>query len=226
MPTDSGSDNGQVSADAGSAAAITVVIADNHVLVREGLGLIINAQPDIDVIGEAGNIAELTELLASEHPNVLLLDLNLGDESGLVVLPGLRESHPDTAVVILTMQKDPAYARRALEAGAAGYVLKEAAAQDLVRAIRAAAEGGTYLEPGLGAALLARGADETDPLTKRERQILGLLAGGHTNAEVAEQLYLSVRTVESHRARIQEKLGISGRAQLIRWARDHGLVDP
>ena len=210
----------------GSEAPITVAIADDHAVVREGLRMIINAQPDIEVVGEASDAAGARELLTTRAPDVLLLDINLGNESGLTALPDLRATRPETSIVILTMQNDPLYARRALDAGAAGYVVKESAAQELVRAIRTVAGGGTYLEPSLGAALV-RGVIEgnEEALSEREQQVLALIGLGHTNAEIAQQLFISVRTVESHRARIQEKLGISGRAQLIRYAVDHGLVD-
>jgi two-component system response regulator NreC len=204
---------------------ITVAIADDHAVVREGLRMIISAQPDIEVVAEAGDVAGTQAMLAEHAPDVLLLDINLRSESGLRALGALQAAGPATAIVILTMQKDPLYAREALDAGAAGYVLKESAANELVRAIRTAAAGGAYLEPELGAALASRKLEAPDePLTERERQVLSLIALGHTNAEIAKQLFLSVRTVESHRARILEKLGVSGRAQLIRYALDNGLI--
>jgi len=207
-------------------APVTVVLADDHAIVRDGLRMIIDAQPDIRVIAEAADLAGVRALLEETQPDVLLLDINLGRDSGLLAVRDLRASHPETAIVILTMQKDPPYARRALEDGASGYVLKESAASELVRAIRAAAAGGTYLEPALGAALLRQAEeDERDPLSERERQVLRLIARGHTNAEISQQLFLSVRTVESHRARIQDKLGISGRASLIQYALEHGLLE-
>jgi two-component system response regulator NreC len=205
-------------------AHVTVAIADDHAVVRDGLRMIIEAQPDIDVVGETGDLAGARALLAEQRPDVLLLDINLGSESGLLAVGELRAAHPRTAIVILTMHKDPPSARRALEDGAAGYVLKDSAASELVRAIRATAGGGTYLEPALGAALL-RHAEEEDPLTEREHQVLRLIALGHTNAEISQQLFLSVRTVESHRARIQDKLGVSGRAKLIQYALEHGLLE-
>lgn len=204
-----------------------MVVADDHGVVRDGLRLIIEAQPDISVVGEASSVRTTAAAVAEQRPDVLLLDLNLGAESGLRALPALRAASPETAVVILTMQKDPAYARQALERGAVGYVLKDAAAHELVRAIRTAAAGGTYLEPELGAALVRPAATKPsdDALSRREREILALIGLGHTSAEIAQKLSISVRTVESHRARINEKLGVSGRAELIRRAREHGLVD-
>jgi two-component system response regulator NreC len=205
---------------------ITVVIADDHAIVRDGLRLILGAERDIEVVGEAKNIAGAIQLLQAEQPHVLLLDINLGDDSGLQALPQLRELRPETAILVLTMQKEPLHARHALDAGAAGYVLKDSAGQDLVRAIRTVAAGGTYLEPELGAELLRRKVrQEAEPLTPREREVIALLALGHTNAEIAENLVLSVRTVESHRARIHEKLGLTSRSEVVRYAIENGLVD-
>ena len=161
-------------------------------------------------------------------PAVLVLDLNMpGELSSLDAIPRVQEVSPGTRVVILTMQEDPEFARRALRAGAAAYVLKEAADDELVDAVRRVAEGGTYLNPRLGAALAAAPPEPTGPpddLTEREVEVLRLIALGHTNAEIAQGLYLSVRTVESHRAHIQQKLGRSTRAELVRYAIDRGLV--
>ena len=150
-----------------------------------------------------------------------------GELSSLDAIPRVQEVSPGTRVVILTMQEDPEFARRALRAGAAAYVLKEAADDELVDAVRRVAEGGTYLNPRLGAALAAAPPEPTGPpddLTEREVEVLRLIALGHTNAEIAQGLYLSVRTVESHRAHIQQKLGRSTRAELVRYALDHGLL--
>jgi two-component system, NarL family, response regulator NreC len=204
---------------------IRVMLTDDHAIVREGLRLIIDGQPGMQVVAEASDVAGAAAHLREHEPDVLLLDINLGGESGLDAIPALREQSPRTAIVILTMQKDPAYARQALEAGAAGYVVKESAAQELVRAIGAAASGQTYLQPELGGLLLQSNAESPESLTERELQVLRLIGLGHTNAEISERLYLSVRTIESHRARIQEKLGVSGRAELIRYALDNGLIE-
>ena len=204
---------------------ITVAIADDHAIVREGLRLVLRAEADIEVVGETGDVAGALELLKAEEPAVLLLDINLGTESGLDALPQLRAARPETAILILTMQKGALHAEHALGEGAAGYVLKEAAGQELVRAIRTVAAGGTYLEPEIGAQLLRRRFEEQpEPLTRREREVVALLALGNTNAEVAKELFLSVRTVESHRARIQDKLGVSSRSELVRYAVENGLI--
>jgi two-component system response regulator NreC len=202
----------------------TVVITDDHAIVRDGLRLIA-AAAGIDVVGEATDVPGARQQLLERRPDVLVLDLNLGGDSALSALADLRAASPATAVVILTMQKEPAYARRALEGGAAGYVLKESAGAELVRAIRMAAAGETYLQPEIGAQLLLEKQAGSEPLTDREREILALIGLGHTNAEISKQLYLSVRTVESHRARIQDKLGVSGRAELIRYALEEGLIE-
>jgi two-component system, NarL family, response regulator NreC len=205
---------------------ITVVITDDHAVVREGLRLIIDGQDRMSVLGEAKDLEGARESLREHTPDVLVLDVNLEGESGLDAIPELRREWPDTAIVVLTMQDEPSYARQALEGGASGYVIKEAAGEELVRAIRAAAEGKTYLHPEVGARLLqARLHGDSDALSERELQILRLIALGHTNAEIAGELFLSVRTIESHRARIHEKLGVTGRAELTRYAREKGLIE-
>lgn len=204
---------------------IDVLIADDHALVREGLRLILSGHDDIVVVAEASDAPETLDALARHTPDVLLLDLNLGAQSGLALLPRIREEHESTAVVILTMQNEPRTAQHALEAGAAGYVLKESVGDEVARAIRAVAAGGTYLQPELGAALVRQRREaDYEPLTRREREVLALIGVGYTNAQVADELQISVRTAESHRARIQFKLGIAGRAELIRYAREHGLA--
>ena len=208
------------------AAPITVVLVDDHAVVRDGLRAIIGAQDGVEVVGEGSDVAEAVAQLERLRPDVLVLDINLGGESSLPALPDLRAASETTAVVILTMEKNPRYARHALEAGATGYVLKDSATSELVRAIRMAAAGTTYLQPELGAALIRQRTEgRADELTPREREVLRLIAMGHTNAEISQQLFLSVRTVEAHRARIHEKLGVSGRAELTRYARDHGLIE-
>jgi two-component system response regulator NreC len=164
----------------------------------------------------------------AHRPSVLVLDLNMPGGSSLDAIPEIREQAPMTAIVVLTMQNDPAFARRALQSGAAGFVLKEAADDELLEAIRLAAEGGTYLNPSLGARLAAappEPAGPPDDLSERELEVLKLIALGHTNGEIAAQLYLSVRTVESHRAHIQQKTRRSSRSELVRYALEHGLVD-
>jgi two-component system response regulator NreC len=205
-----------------------VVIADDHAVVRSGLRMLLEAEPDLEVAAEAGDLDTAIRYVRGHHPNVLVLDLNMPGDPSLPAIPKLRDEFPETNIVVLTMQNDPAYAREAMRAGALGYVLKEAADSELIQAVRAAAEGLNYLNPQLGARVAAEPPPSTGPpddLTAREVDVLRLIALGHTNSEIVEQLYLSVRTVESHRAHIQQKLGRSKRADLVRYALDHGLVE-
>jgi two-component system, NarL family, response regulator NreC len=204
----------------------TIVLADDHTVMRNALRLLLDAEEDFEVVAEAGDVETAIRYVRGHKPAVLLLDLNMPGRSSLEAIPDLQEASPQTEIVILTMQNEPAYARRALQAGVRGYVLKEAADTELVQAVRSAAAGDTYLQPALGARLAA-GADahNADELSERERDVLRLIALGHTNAEVAEQLYISIRTVESHRAHIQQKLRLSSRAELVRYALERGLVE-
>ena len=205
----------------------TIVIADDHSVVRSGLRMLLDAEPDLEVLAEAGDVDSARRYVRGHKPAVLILDLNMPGEPSLPAIPDLREEFPDTQIVVLTMQDDPAFAREAMRAGALGYVLKEAADAELVEAVKAAAAGGTYLHPRLGARLAAEPAEDSrkDDLTDREREVLKLIALGHTNSEVASQLFLSVRTVESHRAHIQQKLRLHTRAELVRYALDNGLIE-
>jgi two-component system response regulator NreC len=210
----------------GSTPKIRIVLADDHAVVRRGLRMLLDGEPDFEVVAEAGDVDAARRYVRGHHPAVLVLDLNMPGASSLEAIPMIRAEAPDTQIVVLTMQAEPAFARHALGAGAIGYVLKEAADGELVEAVRRAAVGESYLNPRLG----ARVASEPPPgppddLTEREAGVLKLIALGHTNAEIAGQLFLSVRTVESHRAHIQQKLRLSTRAELVRYALDHGLVD-
>jgi two-component system, NarL family, response regulator NreC len=204
----------------------TVVLADDHRVVRSGLRMLLDAEEGIEVVAEAGDVDTTVRRVLGYRPNVLVLDLNMAGELSLTAIPGIRESAPDTAIVVLTMQEDPEFAREALRAGALGYVLKEAADTELVEAIRLAAAGRTYLNPELGARIAAAPltpAGPPDGLTEREIEVLKLIAGGHSNSEIAAQLYLSVRTIESHRAHIQQKTRRTTRAELVSYAREHDL---
>jgi two-component system response regulator NreC len=209
---------------------VRIVLADDHAVVRSGLRMVLEREGDLEVVSEAGDAETALRMALGHKPAVLVLDLNMpGELTSLDAIPRVRDVSPATRVVVLTMQEDPEFARRALRAGAAGYVLKESADHELVDAVRRAAAGDTYLNPRLGA-MLAAAPPETvgppDDLTERELEVLRQIALGHTNAEIAERLYLSVRTVESHRAHIQQKLRRSSRAELVRYALDHGLVGP
>jgi DNA-binding NarL/FixJ family response regulator len=210
--------------------SVRVLIVDDHAVVRAGLKLLLDAEDDLETAGEAGTARDAIFQARSTKPDVVLLDVVMPDQSGLDVLPQLVHEQPEMKVLVLSMQDDPQYVRAAFAAGASGYVLKEAADTEVVAAIREVARGGRYVHPELGARLVsaeteaARRADE-DPLSDREREVLRLLALGHTNQEIAKQLYISVRTAETHRAHIMQKLRLSSRAELVRSALTEGLLE-
>lgn len=208
------------------AGPITIVLADDHEIVRSGIRMVLEAQPDMTVVAEAGDGEDAVRYALGHKPTILVLDLNMPNVSGLDALPRIQGASPDTAIIVLTMQAEPAFARQALQSGAKGYVVKQSAASELVGAIRAVLNGDTYINPSLGARLAAEPPDTGPPddLTPRETEILGLLALGYTNPEIADRLVLSVRTVETHRANIQRKTGASTRAELVAYAVDHGLM--
>jgi two-component system response regulator NreC len=208
-----------------AAAPIRIVIADDHAVVRSGLRLLLEAEADFEVVAEAGEIDAARRYVRGHHPAVLVLDLNMPGGSSLEAIPLIRAESPETQIVVLTMQEEPAFARQALSAGATGYVLKEAADGELVEAVRRAAVGETYLNPALGARIAREPPPgPPDDLSEREVEVLRLIALGHTNSEIAQQLYLSVRTVETHRSHIQQKLRVSSRAELVAYALARGLV--
>jgi two-component system response regulator NreC len=207
---------------------LRLVLADDHAVVRAGLRLLLDSEADFEVVGEAGDVGEALRQVRAHRPDVLILDLNMPGGPSLAAIPKVSEINEATVVVVLTMQDDTAFAREALRGGAKGYVLKDAADGELAQAVRAAVAGGTYLNPSLGARLAVEPPTPSGPpddLTEREVEVLRLIALGHTNAEIAGQLYLSVRTVESHRAHIQQKLRRSTRAELVGYALDHGLIE-
>jgi two-component system, NarL family, response regulator NreC len=208
---------------------IKVVLVDDHAVVRSGLRLLLEAHEDIEVIGEAGNAKDAIFRARALKPDVMLLDVVMPGDSGIDVLPKLLKESPETKVLVLSMQDDPSYVREAFAAGASGYVLKEAADEEVVSAVREIANGGHYVHPTLGARMVAaeaqeRAAAEADPLSEREREVLRLLALGHTNQEIAQKLYISVRTAESHRAHVMQKLRLSSRAELVRYALAQDLL--
>jgi two-component system response regulator NreC len=209
-------------------AAIRIVLADDHATVRRGLQLRLDNEDGLEVVACVGDVEAAIRTTRGYKPNVLVLDLNMPGGSSLGAIPKILEASPNTNIAVLTMQNEPAFARQALSAGALAYVLKEAADDELVTAVRRAAAGETYLNPQLGARMAAEPPEPSDPpddLSEREVEVLRMIALGHTNAEIAEQLYLSIRTVESHRSHIQQKLRRSSRADLVRYALDHGLVE-
>jgi len=204
---------------------IRLVLADDHAVVRSGLRMLLDSESDLEVVAEASDVDGARRYVRGHHPNVLVLDLNMPGGSSLEAIPQIREEFPDTQIVVLTMQQEPAFARQALGAGALGYVLKEAADDELVEAVRRAAGGESYLNPRLGARLASEPPPgPPDDLSEREAEVLRLIALGHTNAEIGQQLYLSVRTVETHRSHIQQKLRLSTRAELVGYALKRGLV--
>ena len=207
---------------------LTVVLADDHTVVRQGLRFLIDNEDGLRVVAEAGTVPDAERMTHMHRPSVLILDLNMPGGSGLDAIPRLRKDVPDTAIVVLTMQDDPAFARQALQSGALGFVLKEAADEELLQAVRLAATGGTYLNPRVGARMATTPTLPTvapDDLSEREVEVLRLIALGYTNSEIADQLFLSTRTVETHRAHIQQKLGRTSRAELVRYALDHHLIE-
>jgi two-component system response regulator NreC len=207
---------------------IRIVLADDHAVVRRGLQLLLEAEDGLEVVASVGDVEAAIRTTRGHKPDVLVLDLNMPGGSSLEAIPQILSASPQTSIAVLTMQDEPAFARQALSAGALAYVLKEAADDELVEAVRRAAAGQTYLNPQLGARLATEPpppAGPPDDLSQREVEVLRMIALGHTNAEIAEQLFLSIRTVESHRAHIQQKLRRSSRADLVRYALDHGLVD-
>jgi two-component system, NarL family, response regulator NreC len=207
-----------------------VLIVDDHAVVRSGLKLVLEADEGIEPVAEAGTARDAIFEARALKPDVILLDVVMPDQSGLEIIPTLLHENPDTKVLVLSMQDDPRYVREAFDAGASGYVLKEAADSEVVAAVREVAGGGRYVDPELGARLVAaesaeRRRAEEDPLSEREGEVLRLLALGHTNQEIAKQLFISVRTAETHRAHIMQKLRLSSRADLVRYALERGLLD-
>jgi two-component system response regulator NreC len=209
---------------------IRVLVVDDHAVVRAGLRRVLDAAPDIESVGEAPN-GERAVFEAMEHrPDVVLMDIVMPGKNGIEATRAVLQAVPETRVLVLSMQDDPRYVREAFEAGASGYVMKEAADGEVVDAVRAVAGGNRYLQPELGARLLEAESEERrraaeDPLSEREREILRLLALGHTNQEIAKMLFVSVRTAETHRAHIMQKLGLSSRAELVRYALAEGMLD-
>ena len=222
--------SGQETAGQSRRERITIVLADDHAVVRSGLRLLLDAEDDLEPVGEAGSARDAVFQARALKPDVILLDVVMPEETGLEVLPQLKHENPDVQVLILSMQDEPRYVREAFAAGASGYVLKEAADNEVVAAVREVAAGGRYVNPELGARLVAADADaakraEEDPLSDREREVLRLLALGHTNQEIAKQLYISVRTAETHRAHIMQKLRLQTRADLVAYALERGLLE-
>ena len=209
---------------------IRVLVVDDHAVVRSGLRRLLDAEEDIETVGEAPDADRAVFEAIASKPDVVLMDLVMPGKGGIEGMPAVLRAVPDTKVLVLSMQDDPRYVREAFAAGAAGYVLKEAADTEVVQAIRAVAAGERYVHPALGARMVSAEAEERrraeeDPLSDREREVLRLLALGHTNQEIAKQLYISVRTAETHRAHIMQKLRLSSRSELVRYALAQGLLE-
>jgi two-component system, NarL family, response regulator NreC len=209
---------------------IRVLVVDDHAVVRSGLRLLLEREPGIVAVDEAANADEAVFRMIEHKPDVLLIDVTMPGPSGIEAIPKLLEASPASKVLVLSMHDDPQYVRDAFAAGANGYVLKEAADAEVVAAIREVADGGSYVNPALGARMVAAEAKEqaeakADPLSEREHEVLRLLALGHTNQEIAKTLYISVRTAETHRAHIMQKLGLASRAELVRYALAKQIIE-
>ncbi len=207
---------------------IEVLIADDHAIVRDGIRTVLEREGgEFHVVAEAADVPATVREVRAHKPDLLTLDLAMPGGSSLAALPSCFIAHPSLAVAILTMREDPEYARQALRAGARSYVLKEAEPAELLQAFRLAVSGGSYLHPRLGALMVAGehpGAQRGVALSEREREVVRLIALGHTNPEMAEQLHVAERTIKTYRARAVEKLGVSSRAEISAYARRVGLT--
>jgi two-component system, NarL family, response regulator NreC len=207
-----------------------ILIVDDHAVVRTGLRLLLDGEAGLETVAEAGTARDAVFEARKHKPDVILMDVVLPDKNGIAATPDVLAEAPGAKVLVLSMEDDPTYVREAFAAGASGYVLKEAADTELVTALKQVAAGESYVHPGLGARMVAAEAEasaraEADPLSDREREVLRLLALGHTNQEIAKMLYISVRTAETHRAHIMRKLRLTTRAELVRYALAQGLLE-
>lgn len=224
-PSPEAGEAGAAGEPAAEPSAIRVVVADDHSLVRRSLRLLLDAEEDVELVAEADDLASATQHVHRRRPHVLVLDLGMPGGSSIETIGQLRERVPETQVVVMTMEESPVFAQRALTAGALGYVAKELADDELPQAVRAVAKGEQYVSPRVGARLDALHRSLTEnKLTPREVEVLRLISLGHTSVEIARKLHLSPRTVETHRAHIHRKLGLSTRAELVRYALRRGLL--
>jgi DNA-binding NarL/FixJ family response regulator len=206
---------------------IRVLVTDDHAVLRKGVAALLEREHDMTAVGEAATADQAVIKARALQPDVILLDVVMPRKSGFDALPELQKVAPDARVIMLSMQTNPSSIRQALNSGAAGYVAKHALDTDLLDAIRRVAAGSRYLDPELGSDLVVSDADAfNEPLSERERDVLFLLAFGYTNQEIATMLYISVRTVETHRAHIMQKLQLQTRAQLVLYALANGLIGP
>jgi DNA-binding NarL/FixJ family response regulator len=215
-------------------ARTKVLIADDHAIVREGVRMILAKEPDIEVVGEAEDGQQALDLVEQHRPNVVIMDLSMPGMGGIEATKKVKEQHPRVNVLALTMHEDESYVFQLLRAGASGYVLKRAAARDLVQAVRAAAKGEAFLYPSVARKVVedylkrveaGEERERYDGLTEREREILTLIAQGLGNQQIAQKLYISIKTVQTHRAHVLEKLGLHDRTELVRYAIRKGLIE-
>jgi len=211
--------------------AVDIVLADDHGVLRGGLRALLNAEDDFEVVGEAASGDEALQVAAELQPDIVLLDLNMPGPGGIEVTRRLREQLPETRVLVLTVHEDEGLLREAIDSGASGYIIKRAVESELINAIRAVSRGEMYIHPSMTRALLHKPAESTsapsgahESLTPRETDVLRLIVRGYTNRQAAEELGLSVRTVETHRANLMGKLGLKSRVELVRWAADSDLL--
>ncbi|MBI4331937.1 MAG: response regulator transcription factor [Chloroflexi bacterium] len=213
-----------------------ILLVDDHAVLRAGLRLLLDNQPDMEVIGEAGDPADGIAQAKADKPDIVLMDLSFPRGDGIAAIKTIRETQPEVKVIALTMHEDESYLRPVLQAGASGYVLKRAADTELISAIRAAVRGEVFIYPSLTRILLEdtlgkpkkpspEEAVDMDLLSQREKEVLKLIARGHSNREVAEMLFLSVKTVDTYKARLMEKLGLESRVDLVKYALEHGLLE-
>jgi len=213
--------------------SIRILIADDHAVLRAGLRALLSNEPDLEIVAEASDGDETVRVARETQPDVVLMDISMPGRGGIEATLRLMELHPAVRVLILTMHEDKTLLHAAMQAGAAGYILKRALESELLNAIHAVARGDLYVHPAMTRALLenvgvmaASSRAPASALTSRERDVLRLIAKGHTNRQIAEILSLSVRTVESHRASLTDKLELHSRVELVRYAREHGLLEP
>jgi len=209
-----------------------ILIADDHAIVRAGLRALLHAEADLELIGEASGGYEAIDLVEKNAPEVLVLDLSMPDLDGISVTRNLKPRFPDLRILILTLHEDEALLKEAIRAGASGYILKRAAETELVSAIQTVLRGELFVDPSMLRSLIGEAqpapagpAKQAEDLTPREIDVLKLIVEGYTNRQIGEKLVLSVRTVEGHRANIADKLGVHSRVDLVRYAREHGLLE-
>jgi len=211
---------------------LRILLADDHALIREGLKALINAQADMEVVGEAGDGLAAYKAAKELQPDLIIMDVSMPEMNGAKATERLKQELPDTKVLALTVHEDNGYLRQLMKAGASGYVLKRAAAEDLIHAIRAIAGGGVYIDPAMMSKVMAgstrkrslNDALNNNTLSERETEVLRLIALGYSNKEIAAQLEISIKTVETYKSRLMEKLDLHSRVDIVRYALQQGLM--